>query len=101
MNPQRATVNRLAFSIFAGLLFYSSWSMSNARMMMPAGGVPALAHKAPAAKTLSSEQRLRLAHSLGDLMADPGKLTKADVSAVKKAFSAEDARMLEILKTSR
>lgn len=121
MNAHKTALARVVLTILAGMLFFSSWTLPAFRMAPPppgalsypqlkafqkAVGAPATAKaawtKLPAAeqRAVSQHAKVQLDQRLSRVVANPGRIRKSDVEAVRAAFGADSSKMLDILRQS-
>ena len=119
MNAQKPALARaLVMTLFAGILFWSSWSLQASRMPPPAGTIPYFQYKAfnqalgvpampkrqwknlpvAAKRTQSQQSRLLMSQRLTRVAKDPAQIKTADLDAVRAAWGPEASRMLSLLK---
>lgn len=80
-----------ALTLLAGLFLFSSWSLPALRW---AAFQPAAASRA----RLSPKEKLELSRRLSVMVQDPAAITKDDLKAAKKSLSADDVKMLSLLR---
>lgn len=86
MNSKKTALARLVLTLFAGMMFWSSWSLQAARHGMPPAGA------------LAPRQKLEMSRRLSQAASDPAKIKPADLEAVKVTFGAETSSMLALLR---
>jgi hypothetical protein len=107
MNSSKTPLARAALTLFAGMMFWSSWSLQAARHAAPpaalkplprATGLPVLS----GTRQPGPEQKLRLGQRLSQVVADPSRIAASDLEAVSAAWGSDSSRMLALLReTSR
>jgi hypothetical protein len=121
MSSNKTALARVVLSLFAGMMFWSSWSLQGARhAAAPAGGVPYLQLKAferatgmpemgrrqwkkmPAAeqRRRSQELKVEMGQRLSRVVSDPAQIKQADLEAVKVAWGSDSSKMLALLRAS-